>query len=139
PRMEISFRSEKARDKLPQRPNHVVSSPGGVQFSALLQQKLHVQQSLEEQLLAIDEQANRLAALRTMEVLVRYRQRIRAFLQTVVMFGLAVETVQGSERRRLRRYYLVEQVDELLLKLAEDVLDKEVPRLAILSRLDEIR
>jgi len=52
---------------------------------------------------------------------------------------LAVETVQGSERRRLRRYYLVEQVDELLLKLAEEVLDKEVPRLAILSRLDEIR
>jgi len=77
--------------------------------------------------------------LRTMEELVRYRQRIRAFLQTVVMSGLAVETVQGSERRRLRRYYLVEQVDELLLKLAEEVLDKEVPRLAILSRLDEIR
>src|SRR5690606_30219967 len=112
---------------------------GGMRFSTLLEQKLHVQQSLEEQLLAIDEQANRLASLRTMEELVRYRQRIRAFLQTVVTSGLAVETVHGGQRRRLRQYYVVEQVDELLLKLAEEVLDKEVPRLAILARLDEIR
>ena len=137
--MEISFRSDKARDKLPPRTANAAPAAGGLRFAALLQQKLHVQQSLEEQLLAIDEQANRLASLRTMEELVRYRQRIRTFLQTVVMSALAVETVHGTERRRLRQYYLVEQVDELLLKLADEVLDKEVPRLAILARLDEIR
>jgi len=137
--MEISFRSEKARDTLPARPASTAQAAGGPRFSSLLQQKLYVQQSLEEQLLAIDEQAGRLASHRTMEELVRYRQRIRAFLQTVVDSGLTVETVHGNDRRRLRQYYLVEQVDELLLKLAEEVLDKEVPRLSILARLDEIR
>jgi len=137
--MEISFRSEKARDKLPSRPAPAAPSAEGTRFSALLQQKLEVQQSLDEQLLAIDEQANRLATLRTMEELVRYRQRIRAFLQTVVSSALAVEPVRGADRRRLRQFYLVERVDELLLQLADEVLNKEVPRLAILARLDEIR
>jgi len=137
--MEISFRPEKARDKLPSRPAATAPAAEGMRFSALLQQKLVVQQTLEEQLLAIDEQANRLATLRTMEELVRYRERIRTFLQTVVNSALAVEPVRGTDRRRLRQLYLVEQVDELLLKLADEVLNKEVPRLAILARLDEIR
>ncbi|OUM85321.1 MAG: hypothetical protein BAA01_14870 [Bacillus thermozeamaize] len=138
--MEISFRPEKAREKLPGRGGAPLSQvAGGERFASLLQHKLQAGQSLEEQLLAIDEQANRLATLRTMEELVRYRERVKAFLQTVLQRALAVETVQVQERRRIRQYRLVQQVDELLLKLASEVLEKEIPRLAILSRLDQIR
>ena len=138
--MEISFRPEKTREKLLGRAGAPLSQvTGSERFASLLQHKLQVEQSLEEQLLAIDEQANRLASMRTMEELVRYRERVKVFLQTVLQSALAVETVQVQERRRIRQYHLVQQVDELLLTLAAEVLSKELPRLAILSRLDEIR
>ncbi|MNE66321.1 hypothetical protein D3C80_1618630 [compost metagenome] len=51
-----------------------------------------------------------------------------------------LKEVRGFDRRgRMKRYKLLEEIDETLVSMAEDLLDSEQGRIDLLNKIGEIR
>jgi uncharacterized protein YaaR (DUF327 family) len=95
--------------------------------------------SLEELLDGVFAAGDRLKSLPTLETVRAYRQRVRAFLRTVVDGMLAVEqTISGAGIQKRKRFTLVRVIDAKLEALAASVLAAQREQLDILERVDEI-
>lgn len=112
------------------------------QFSEMLNQKnrQHSVVELQQKIRSIQEQGDRLARNMTVRELKIYRQMIKQFLEDTLRQGIGLKEVRGFDRRgRIKRYKLLEEVDEKLVLIAEELLETEEGRIQLLSTLGEIR
>jgi uncharacterized protein YaaR (DUF327 family) len=116
-----------------------VSSPN---FSDSMQQQEadRTHEELQRKLEDIRQQGDRLTRSMTVRELKLYRQMVKGFLEDTVRRGVGLKETKGWDRRgRGKRYKLLEEVDELLLHMAEELLQTEAGRLDLLHKVGEIR
>jgi uncharacterized protein YaaR (DUF327 family) len=98
------------------------------------------QEQLQQKLQDIHRQGDRLARVMTVRELKIYRQMIKQFLEDTIRRGVVLKEVKGFDRRgRIKRYKLLDEIDETLVSMAEDLLDSEQGRIDLLNRIGEIR
>ncbi|HIW31187.1 MAG TPA: YaaR family protein [Candidatus Paenibacillus intestinavium] len=112
------------------------------QFSEMLMQKnrQHTVSEMQQMIKGIQEQGDRLSRHMTVRELKIYRQMVKQFLEDTLRKGINLKEVRGFDRRgRVKRYKLLEEVDEKLVLLAEELLETEEGRIQLLHTLGEIR
>ncbi|OBZ15523.1 MULTISPECIES: YaaR family protein [Bacillales] len=98
------------------------------------------QEQLQQKLQDIHRQGDRLAKIMTVRELKLYRQMIKQFLEDTIRRGVVLKEVKGFDRRgRIKRYKLLDEIDETLVSMAEDLLDSEQGRIDLLNKIGEIR
>ena len=111
-------------------------------FSEMMQQQ--EQQAsydqLKRKLEQIELQGQRLAKSMTVRELRAYRSMVKKFLDDTVRRGIGLKETRGWDRRgRSKRYKILDEIDRLLLDLADELLSNEHGRLQILHNIGEIR
>lgn len=114
--------------------------------SPSFQQLLHKKQSdlsqerLQSILSELNLQESRLSHSRTMQDLIAYKQTIRNFLQEVVQNGYSLDEHRGSlPNGREKRLKVIKQVDQKLVELSEQVLEKQATSIQLLEKMGEIK
>ena len=98
------------------------------------------QEQLKRMLDQIQLQGGRLAKSMTVRELRAYKQLVRQFLEETVKRGVTLKETKGWDRRgRTKRYKLLEEVDSMLLSMAEELLQNEEGRIDLLAKVGEIR
>ncbi|AXF54818.1 YaaR family protein [Salicibibacter kimchii] len=87
----------------------------------------------------IEDQGKMLAEFRTARELREYKKLIRNFVDEIVRNGLQIEDRRGFNRPGTNAYRIVTEVDEKLMRLTEEIMEKEAGHLDILARVGEIR
>ncbi|QED49603.1 YaaR family protein [Cytobacillus dafuensis] len=88
----------------------------------------------------IEDQGKNLAQSRTIEDLKKYKRLVKSFMEEAVNNGLKLEEQRGFFRHgRTKVYKLVKEVDQKLIDLTNEVLDKEKKGLDILGLVGEIQ
>ncbi|RCW41448.1 YaaR family protein [Paenibacillus prosopidis] len=104
------------------------------------QDAIRTQEQLQLKLQDIHRQGDRLAKIMTVRELKLYRQMIKQFLEDTVRRGVVLKEVRGFDRRgRIKRYKLLDEIDETLVAMAEELLDSEQGRIDLLNKIGEIR
>ena len=83
---------------------------------------------------------DRVARSRNLRELARFKMLVKRFLQEAVDYGL--EMKQSHTWNRFgegRRLKIVETIDELLVELAEDLLNEEKESIELLAKIGEIK
>jgi uncharacterized protein YaaR (DUF327 family) len=86
----------------------------------------------------VDEQAERIAATRTIHEVQAYKRCVQAFLKEAVRSGLKTEQSRSWQRGGARQI-LVRTINQKLIQLTNDLLERNRDELGLLQRLDEIR
>jgi len=98
------------------------------------------QEQLQQKLQDIHRQGERLAKVMTVRELKIYRQMVKQFLEDTVRRGIGLKELRGFDRRgRIKRYKLLDEIDEKLVSMAEELLESEQGRLELLHAIGEIR
>ncbi|MFC0216150.1 YaaR family protein [Paenibacillus chartarius] len=85
-------------------------------------------------------QGDRLSRSMTVRSLRMYKALVKQFLEETARRGVGLKETKGWDRRgRTRRYKLLDEIDSHLTKLADELVDSEQGRLAILHSIGEIR
>ncbi|MDI9442284.1 MAG: YaaR family protein [Firmicutes bacterium] len=109
-------------------------------FEQVLQEERTEELDLTEALAEIDEYAERFKKNPSMQNLLRYKKKVRAFLQFLVKQSYAVEErVFYDPHGRRRLLMQVQTIDAKLEELTRSFLTKQDDSLDLLGRLDEIR
>lgn len=127
-------------DKL--RKDQKLNSNGQSKFSTIVQQQgeqLKTDQ-IQRLLTDIEGAGNRLAHSRTFQDLAKYKTLVRRFIRETVEFGMNLKNShtwnQFGEGRKLK---IVETIDEKLIELTEDVVNKEKKSVDLLGQIGEIK
>lgn len=86
----------------------------------------------------VDEQAKRVSVSRTIRDLQVYKNYVRSFLQEAVQTGLGTSQSRSWQQGGAKQT-LVKTVDQKLITMTNDLLDKNKDELKLLDQLDEIR
>ncbi|EST10333.1 YaaR family protein [Sporolactobacillus laevolacticus] len=86
----------------------------------------------------VDEQAKRVSVSRTIRDLQVYKNYVRSFLQEAVQTGLGTAQSRSWQQGGAQQT-LVKTVDQKLITMTNDLLDKNKGELKLLDQLDEIR
>jgi uncharacterized protein len=116
-----------------------VESPN---FQQLLQKKQTdlSQERLQSILSELHKHETRLSHSQTMQDLIAYKQTIRSFLQEVVQNGFSLDEQKGFQPNgREKRLKMVKQVDEKLVELSNQVLEKQATSVQLLEKMGEIK
>ncbi|MFF2484414.1 YaaR family protein [Paenibacillus sp. NPDC058071] len=108
---------------------------------AMIQQDAQrTHEELQQKLQDIHNQGDKLARMMTVRELKLYRQMVKRFLEDTVRRGVGIKDIRGFDRRgRIKRYKLLDELDEALIAMAEELLETEQGRLELLGKLGEIR
>lgn len=88
----------------------------------------------------INQQGIHLSKSMTVRELRAYKLLVKQFLDETIRRGVALRDTKGWDRRgRGKRYKLLEEVDAMLLEMAEQLLDHEQGRITLLDKIGEIR
>jgi uncharacterized protein YaaR (DUF327 family) len=88
----------------------------------------------------LEQQGTRLSRSRSIKDLMEYKQTIRNFLNEVVQNGLSVEDhTSHLPNGREKRLKMIKQVDQRLLELSEQVIEKQAPTVDLLQKIGEIK
>lgn len=111
-------------------------------FSGFLhEQKAAVtQDELVQRMERIAQQGERLSRSMTVRELREYKQLVRRFLEETVRKGIILKETRGWDRRgRKKRYQLLEEIDQMLVSMADELLLTESGRIELLAKVGEIR
>ena len=98
------------------------------------------QEQLQQKLQDIHRQGERLARLMSVRELKLYQQMVKQFLEDTIRRGVGLKEVRGFDRRgRVKRYKLLDQIDETLVSMGEELLDSEEGKIELLNKIGEIR
>ncbi|MDF2909186.1 MAG: hypothetical protein K0Q56_66 [Sporolactobacillus laevolacticus] len=86
----------------------------------------------------VDEQAKRVSVSRTIRDLQVYKNYVRSFLQEAVQTGLGTAQSRSWQQGGAQQI-LVKTVDQKLITMTNDLLDKNKGELKLLDQLDEVR
>lgn len=111
-------------------------------FSDIMHQ--HGEQATQEELnrrfKEIQMQGDRLARSMTVRELKAYKMLVKRFLEDTVRRGVTMKDTRGWDRRgRSKRYKLIDEVDSILLRMAEELLETEQGKIELLQGVGEIR
>jgi uncharacterized protein YaaR (DUF327 family) len=111
-----------------------------VTFERTLSTQKNAMQSdaLKALLNKVDEQAKRVSVSRTIRDLQVYKNYVRSFLQEAVQNGLGTSQSRSWQQGGAQQT-LVKTVDQKLITMTNDLLDKNKDELKLLDQLDEIR
>ncbi|MCU6710875.1 YaaR family protein [Paenibacillus sp. J5C_2022] len=116
------------------------ASPMG--FAEVMMQKdtERTQEELQQKFHNIQRQGERLAKHMTVRELKLYREMVKRFLEDTLRRGVGLKEVRGFDRRgRVKRYKLLDEIDAVLISMAEDMLHTEEGRIDLLNKMGEIR
>ncbi len=100
------------------------------------QEKSH----LEEMLDRISEKGKELAEKRDVEILLAYKEMVKEFIDDAVQHGLKVVERRGFGRAgRSKIMRSVSKIDDKLIELTEDLIQKEQSSIRLLSKIGEIQ
>lgn len=106
----------------------------------LSQQERATREQLQQSLLQIDQQGQRLAKSMTIRELRQYKLLVKRFLEETARRGVQLRETRGWDRRgRMKRYKLLEEIDLELLGMADEMLESEQGRIELLQKVGEIR
>lgn len=94
--------------------------------------------ALKELLNKVDEQAQRVSVSQTVHDVQIYKKYVQAFIQEAVHAGLESEQSRSWQRGGARQT-LIKTIDQKLIALTDNLLDKNKDGLGLLDHLDEIR
>jgi uncharacterized protein len=98
------------------------------------------QDRLQSLLKTLDQNGNRLAASQTVKDLMLYKQSIQDFLKEVVQNGYSLEeyrSFQGGGREK--KLKIIKKMDEQLIQLSEQVMEKQTSAVDLLKTIGEIK
>ncbi|PAD72270.1 YaaR family protein [Paenibacillus campinasensis] len=97
-------------------------------------------EELTRQMRAIALQGDRLLKSMNVRELKAYKQMVRRFLEETVRRGVKMKETRGWDRRgRGKRYNIIDEIDSVLLSMADELLDTEQGRIDLLNKVGEIR
>ncbi|BCB01901.1 YaaR family protein [Bacillus sp. KH172YL63] len=138
--MKINQDHRVSLDKVPK--DQRAGGTGQAKFGQLVHkhdQKMQVEE-LNKLLGTIEDAGNRLAKSRTFRDLAKYKTLVKKFVREAVDFGMDLKQShtwnQYGEGRKLN---IVETIDQELVGLTEDVLDKEKKSIDLLGKIGEIK
>jgi uncharacterized protein len=98
------------------------------------------QDRLQSLLKELDQNANRLSTSQSVKDLLAYKQSIQEFLKEVVQKGYSLEEYRhfhsGGRDKRLK---IIKQIDEQLIKLSDQVMEKQTASVDLLKTIGEIK
>ena len=98
------------------------------------------QQELQQLMKNITLQGNKLARFRSFRDLAKFKRMVKSFLQETVSNGLDLEHSHSfSLDGQSRKLTIVKQVDEKLLELTEEIMNREKKTVDILGLIGEIK
>lgn len=104
------------------------------------QDQQRTQEQLQRKLQDIHMQGERLSRSMTVRELLLYRQMVKSFLEDTAVRGIGLKETRGWDRRgRTKRYKLLEEVDAILVSMAETLLETEQGRIELLAKIGDIR
>jgi uncharacterized protein len=137
-KIESGWRPLEQRSRTDQLNKTVVSRS----FSDVLQQneQERTTEQLQRKLQDIYNQGERFSRSMTVRELKLYQQMVKKFLEDTVRRGVGLKEQRSFDRRgRMKRYKLLDEIDEKLIEMAEELLQTEQGRLELLSKIGEIR
>lgn len=97
-------------------------------------------EELVQRMQRIQLQGERLARSMTLRDLREYKMLVQRFLEDTVRKSVGLKETRGWDRRgRVKRYQLLETLDQTLLSMADELLETEQGRLELLDKMDEVR
>ncbi|WP_438348330.1 YaaR family protein [Paenibacillus sp. FA6] len=111
-------------------------------FSDVIQQQGQQasQDELGRRFKEIQMQGDRLARSMTIRELKIYRLMVKRFLEDTVRRGVTMKETRGWDRRgRGKRYKLIDELDSALLAMADELIESEEGKIALLQQMGEIR
>lgn len=95
---------------------------------------------LQSLLKTLDQNGKRLITSQTVMDLMAYKQSVQDFLKEVVQNGYSLEEYRnfhsGGRDKRLK---IIKQIDEQLIKLSKQVMEKQTESVDLLKRIGEIK
>jgi uncharacterized protein len=98
------------------------------------------QDRLQSLLKTLDQNGKRLNTSQSVKDLLAYKQSVQDFLKEVVQNGYSLEeyrSFQGGGRDK--RLKIIKQIDEQLIKLSEQVMEKQTESVDLLKTIGEIK
>jgi uncharacterized protein YaaR (DUF327 family) len=111
-------------------------------FSGFMKEEREVatQDELVRRMDRIAQQGERLARSMTIRELREYKLLVQRFLEDTVRKGVGLKETRGWDRRgRSKRYQLLDEIDEMLVSMADELLQTENGRIELLGKMGEIR
>ncbi|GIP36311.1 YaaR family protein [Paenibacillus sp. J2TS4] len=104
----------------------------------------HDQQATSDELQRIMDQiqlqGERLSKSMTLRELRQYKLLVKKFLEETARRGVHLKESKGWDRRgRAKRYKLLEEIDAVLLSMADELLEQENGKIELLNKIGEIR
>lgn len=97
-------------------------------------------EELNRQMREISLQGERLAKAMTIRELKAYRMLVKRFLEETVRQGVTMKETRGWDRRgRGKRYHVIDEIDAMLLSMADELLESEQGKIDLLNKIGEIR
>ncbi len=104
------------------------------------QQQQSSQEQLAKQIEQIHVQGNRLMKSMTIRELHIYKNMLRHFLENAAKKSVGMKDIRGIDRRgRGKRYKLLKEIDQQLMLLSDELLQKEQGRVELLDKVGEIK
>lgn len=137
--MEVNRVSKPSLSKVSTKAN---VAKGTISFQSVVDKnnKEHSLELFHSKIKEIEQQGEKLAELRTVDSLRKYKKMVKDFLHYAVNNGLELQEHFGfSQRGTSRIHRLVKEVDSKLIDLTNEVLEEESEGLNILSMVGEIK
>ncbi|WP_163102926.1 YaaR family protein [Peribacillus alkalitolerans] len=117
-------------------------STGNTRFQSLVQkqdQKLQYE-ALNKLLVDIEGAGERMARSRTFKDLAKYKNLVKKFVKEAVNFGMELKQSHSwNQFGQSRPLKTVETIDQKLVELTEDVMNKEKESIDILGKIGEVK
>jgi len=111
-------------------------------FQQVFQETQHdfTMERLQTLLKKLDQNGSRLAASQSVKELLDYRQSIQDFLKEVVQNGYSLEEYRHFQSNgRDRKLKIIKQIDQHLIQLSEQVMEKQTASVELLKTIGEIK
>jgi len=137
--MEVQKVSKINTNKVTTKPRETSESVSFTEVMGSKQRQANYEK-LTKMMSEIEDQGNILAKNRTVDSLRKYKRMVKDFMNDAVKNGLELQEQRGFNRRGSSKVYkIVKEVDQKILSLTNDVLDKEKDGLSILNMVGEIQ
>lgn len=118
------------------------TNSGNVRFSAVVQKQDQKMQfdTLNKLLVSIEGAGDRLERSRTFKDLAKYKSLVKKFVKEAVNFGMELKQSQSwNQYGQTRQLKTVKTIDEKLVELTDQVMNKEKDSISILGQIGEIK
>ncbi|KKI91621.1 hypothetical protein WQ54_13985 [Bacillus sp. SA1-12] len=138
--MKISSDIRTVMDKRDIEQKTSINSPKGFQDLVMKQDnKLQLEQ-LNKLLINLEDAGRRLSRSRNFSELAKYKLLIKKFIHEAVKYGMTMKQTRSWDYNgNSRSLKIIEQIDQSLVELADEVVNKESSTIDILAKIGEIK